>query len=239
MANPDRRADSSGRSHSRLVCGYLAIVCFLGADVSSAFAQGITNPAGGGVIPVLAHLVLGYLLLAYVYLSIAVNHSAGKVRALPVMVPVIALYVALGFVMTCVPERNQGVLHLYVVLLTLITGTLWLAIRTRARRILAITSTAAFVVALNFFHPKLFDLQTRSYFDNADDLRPMAVSYPGRWREMHLEDGKVLLNINPHRKFGGTMRMIAEQNEIKSPFRYSELPAFPGSKTDSPARRCC
>ena len=45
----------------------------------------------------------------------------------------------------------------------------------------------------------------------------MAVSYPGHWREMHLEDGRVLLNINPHRKYGGSMRMIADANKIKSP----------------------
>ena len=38
---------------------------------------------------------------------------------------------------------------------------------------------------------------------------------------MHLKDGRVLLNINPHKRVGGSMRMIADANRIKSPVSLS------------------
>ena len=74
---------------------------------------------------------------------------------------------------------------------------------------------------LNFLQPKLIDFQTRIYIDNEKDIDFIEVSYPGHWREMHLKDGRVLLNINPHKRAGGSMRMIADANRIKSPVSLS------------------
>ena len=87
---------------------------------------------------------------------------------------------------------------------------------------LAIGSAVVLIGLLNFLKPKLIDFQAKIYVDNEKSINRIAVSYPGHWREMHLEDGRVLLNINPHRRFGGSMRMIADANKIASPVTLAE-----------------
>lgn len=202
----------TGRKRARCSAG-----CFLVLGTQSAFAQGITNPAGGGVILVAFHILLGIGLLVYVLVSLATRNATGKARAMAVMIPLIGLYLVVGFVETYIAEHNGLVLVLYIEMLLLIVGTVLLIFRQSASRVWAIGGALVFVGVLNFLQPKLIDLQTRIYFDNGADMKSIAVSYPGHWREIHLQDGRVLLNINPHRKFGGSMRMIAEANRIKSP----------------------
>ena len=193
-----------------------------GIACPNAFAQGIVNPMGGGVIPIMFYTLIGYPLLAYVLIGLATKYGSGNVRALRVMIPLIVLYVLIGFLVTYVPERNEWVLHLYVVLLLLIVGTTWLGVPGLVARVLVIDSALALIAVLNFFHPKLIDFRERVYIDNTDTSNQLAVSYPGHWREMHLEDGRVLLNVNPHRRYGGTMRMNADRNKIASPITLSD-----------------
>jgi hypothetical protein len=183
----------------------------------SALAQGITNPAGGGLIPVAFHILIGLVPLAYVFLSLAFRERATKTPVFSIRNFLILAYLIIGFAEISLSEHHRFVLYLYLEMLLIVVGMIFLLFRGIVFQILAIVGLIAFVVSVNFLRPKLIDLQTRIYIDNEEDIDFIEVSYPGHWREMHLSDGRILLNINPHRRTGGTMRMIADANKIKSP----------------------
>jgi len=183
----------------------------------SALAQGITFPAGGGLIPVAFHILIGLVPLAYVFLSLAFRKRTTKTPVFSIRNLLILAYLIIGFAEISLSEHHRFVLYLYVEMLLIVVGMIFLSFRGTVIQILAIVGLVAFVVLLNYLRPKLIDFQTRIYIDNEQDIDFIEVSYPGHWREMHLSDGRVLLNINPHRRTGGTMRMIADANKIKSP----------------------
>jgi len=183
----------------------------------SALAQGITNPAGGGVIPVAFHILIGLAPLAYVFLSLAFGDRTKKVPVISIRNILIIVFLIIGFIEISISDHHNYALYLYVEMLLIIIGMIFLLFRGSVIQVLAIVGLVAFVVLANFLRPKLIDFQTRIYIDNEQDIDLTEVSYPGHWREMHLSDDRVLLNINPHRPTGGTMRMIADANKIKSP----------------------
>ncbi len=193
------------------------ISCVLILAAHTTSAQGITNPAGGGVIPVYLLTLLGLPLLAYALFSIVKRKASGKIPAPFIAFPLITLYLPAGFVVIYAADHFDGALYLYLELLLLMLGMIVLLWRGTIARVLGVAGLLIFVAALNFLHPKLVDFQDRLYIDNEKDFTFIAVSYPGHWREMHLSDGRVLLNINPHRHFGGSMRMQARANAIASP----------------------
>jgi hypothetical protein len=184
-------------------------------------AQGITNPAGGGLIPVVFHIFIGLVPLAYVFLSLAFGKRTTKTPVLSIRNLLIFVFLIIGFTEISISGHHEFVLYLYLEMLLIIVGMIFLVFRGTVFQILAIGVLVVFVVLLNFMQPKLIDFQTRIYVDNENDIDLIEVSYPGHWREMHLIDGRVLLNINPHKRVGGSMRMIADANRIKSPVSLS------------------
>lgn len=192
-------------------------VCLFVFGSQSAMAQGITNPAGGGQIPVALHILLGLGLLGYVFASLAFRKKTAEVSVFSISTLVIFVYLIIGFTEISISDHQRMNLYLYLEMLLIIVGTIFLLLRGLVFQVLAIGGVVAFVGLLNFVRPQLIDLQTRIYVDNEKDINFIEVSYPSHWREMHLEDGRVLLNINPHKRVGGSMRMIADANRIKSP----------------------
>jgi hypothetical protein len=182
-----------------------------------ALAQGITNPAGGGAIPVFFHILIGVVPLAYVFLSLAFGKKKTKVPIFSIKNFLILVFLIVGFTLISVSDHFKIVLYLYLEMLLIVFGLMILLCRGIVTRALAIVGLVAFVVLLNFYRPKLVDFQTRIYVDNEKDIEFIEVSYPGHWREMHLADGRVLLNINPHKRVGGAMHMISDANKINSP----------------------
>lgn len=203
-----------------------ALVSLVALGSHGALAQGITNPAGGGVIPVALLTYLGVPLLAYLAFAAVARTSSGRVPAKTTGITLVSLYVLAGFIVIDAADHFDGVLYLYLELLLVMLGMVFVLARRALARALGVTALVAFVVALNYVNPTLVDFQDRRYVDNENDFVLVDVSYPGHWREMHLEDGRVLLNINPHRQYGGTMRLQAERNAIESPI------AFPAGQSD-------
>lgn len=183
-------------------------------------AQGITNPAGGGVIPVMFMIVVGLPLVIYVFSSLPAADDSESPRAPFVIVPLSILYLLLGIGAIYAADHHSAALYLYLEVLLLAVGTALLICRSTIARCLAVASIVLVTGVLNFFHPKLVDLQDRRYVNNENSFKQIDVTYPGHWREMHLSDGRVLLNINPQRRYAGSMQMNAATNRIKSPVMF-------------------
>ena len=205
----------------------LALGCLASLAALPAAAQGITNPAGGGVIPVGILALLGLPLAGWIIYAIVERKSSGRTPGQVALAVLVPLYLLAGFVFISAADHHDAVLYLYLELLLVMLGSVFLLARGTTGRIAGIAAVIVFVATLNFFSPKLVDFQDRRYVNNQSDFTLVEVSYPGHWREMHLADGRVLLNINPHRQFGGGIRMNARLNAIDSPI------AFPADVRDA------
>lgn len=186
----------------------------LAHDVS---AQGITNPAGGGVIPVMFMIAVGLPLVIYLLSARATIDETPALRAPFVTVPLIVVYLLLSIGAIHAADHHTAALFLYLEVLLVAIATVLVLLQDALARGLAIAAVVLAVAVLNFFHPKLIDLQDRRYVNNELDFEQFEVSYPGHWRVMHLDDGRILLNINPQRQVGGTLRMQSAANRIRSP----------------------
>lgn len=194
-----------------------ALACLSALATLPAQAQGITNPAGGGVIPVGILTLLGLPLAGWILYAIVERQASGRIPGRVVLFLLIPIFLLAGFVFISAADHHDGALYLYLELILIMLGSVFLLARGAIGRAAGTAAVIAIVAVLNFFSPKLVDFQERRYVNNQSEFRLVDVSYPGHWREMHLADGRVLLNINPHRQFGGGIRMNARLNAIDSP----------------------
>lgn len=196
---------------------------------ASVAEGGTTNPLGGGGVAVGLYGLLGYPLVVYLLWALAARTESRPAPGLVWLALPIALYLAAGFPLTYASEDNEGVLHLYAVLVAVIAGTLWLALPTLPARIAGIFAAVLGITALNYYNPKLVDFYSRSYINNLEQDDVFRVLYEKNWRVMDLTDGRRLLNLRPPPPTGPGTRYEGYRKRFPSPVRLTEaLPDDPG-----------
>ena len=120
------------------------IVWFLVFGPQSAWAQGITNPAGGGLIPITFHIFIGLVPLAYVFLSLAFGERTTKTPVFSIRNLLILVFLIIGFIEISISDHHEYVLYLYLEMLLIIVGMIFLLFRGIVFQVLAIGGVGRF-----------------------------------------------------------------------------------------------
>jgi len=202
----------------------------------TAIAQGITNPLGGGAIPVFFHLWLGIIPLLYLFIRLTFGSRNSSLRLSwksAIVVGLIVIYLAIGIAYVDFVDQSRtmrNLLYLCIEMFLISIGLIFLLIRKNTFRAVAFAVLVGSIVLLNYYRPRLIDFHNRIYVDNSGEYTMLDVTYPGHWRLMHLQDGRILLNINPYRQYAGSMQSRALKNTIRSPISLDEKPASENQK---------